>query len=370
MGSLEDLCGKYAPYILIIGMIVVVAGLLVTYQGTARTQEGEEPITGEQYTYEVPGTLHRLGFSILLIGGFITAGGGAMGWWHLQKSDEEDVSPKLLWISLMALLVGLLLVISGFVSAVTADQQVFTADGIPVGAHSHYAVEQLIGWYMLLTGIMVAVAGGIVFGMAFRRTEKGMVQVSSSGKEEEEIEDIEFDWDEEKLLEEEEIEEKETKQRSLLEKSDRYGQWTESYQKMGLIGLLIFVIGGILFSISIFTGVLESGLVNIISIILVFLGGFIALQGGVGYLTEKREEGKERVYTKEGIASLLLFILGLFVFTSFFPAFLILNFLAIVSGYMGLKKGDNTLAMVGLGGGIIIYGLVVLLIIFFGGPWF
>ncbi len=345
--SAEGFCGRYAEYVLIIGIFLVAVGLIVASQGSPQPKEGSvEDFQGgtTHYTYEVPGQKHVMGMNIMLVGALMNGVGGAMGWWFLRDLKEDDeISSNFRWFSLSSLLFGLFIACLGFYWAITNDMQTVSSGGVPIMEASHFAVKQILGMIFLASGIMMSVSGGVLVGMVMSKTETGSVLPGQDEREE----DI--------------------GQRTLWEESDEYGERTTSYKRVAQIGLLMMGVGtALMFSLFALND-LNSDL-SIISMMLFFLGLFVAVPGAWGYFEEKRMEGKDRVGTKEGMASLMLLLLGMLLLSNMFPLFLLLNSIAIVLGYMGIRKGDNTIAIAGLGGGVIMYVVFGLLVIFLGLP--
>ncbi|MFO7792151.1 MAG: hypothetical protein R6W73_04105 [Candidatus Saliniplasma sp.] len=150
-------------------------------------------------------------------------------------------------------------------------------------------------------------------------------------------------------------------QKSLWEESEQYGGWKRSYKKLGIIGLIMTIVGIITYFAASSMNLGGENL-SVMSALLAALGLLIGVAGGIGYLDEKQKEGKERIRTIEGFASVILLIVGMLVFSSMFYLFLALNTLAIILGVVGMKKGDNTIAIGGVIGGIIMFVFAAILI--------
>jgi len=152
---MSEICEKYCQFLLIIGIVLVLAGVLITPQGSPRIRESTYEDIQEgttEYTYEVPGQIHILGISLVLLGA-VTDGVG-MGW-LLWNTKENKISSNLRWINITSLITGLMIASLGFYLAVTNDMQTIYREAIPF--IFNLAVEQIIGIAYLASGFIIII---------------------------------------------------------------------------------------------------------------------------------------------------------------------------------------------------------------------
>ena len=166
MGELKYLGSKYTEYVLIIGIIIVIAGLIFVSLGSPQTREVENPVNEEKYTYEVPGPQQDLGMKIIFAGAVINVLGGFMGGNFLTRLEESDkISSNFKWASHISLLFGIFLAVFGFLWATTINPQgVPNSGGVPSGFFN-FAVEQILGLSFLISGIVISISGGYLVGL-------------------------------------------------------------------------------------------------------------------------------------------------------------------------------------------------------------
>ncbi|MFO7792152.1 MAG: hypothetical protein R6W73_04110 [Candidatus Saliniplasma sp.] len=175
MGKLKYICSRYTEYVLIIGIIIAIVGIVLISLGSPQTREGENPITDEQYFYKVPGPQQELGMKIISAGAVINLLGGFMGRYfltelektpqgiHFHLNKDDKISSNFKWASYISLLFGISLAVFGFFRAINS-QEVPTSGGVPIGLFN-LAVEQIFGLSFLISGIFIGVSGGYLVGM-------------------------------------------------------------------------------------------------------------------------------------------------------------------------------------------------------------
>ncbi|MFP3871601.1 MAG: hypothetical protein ACLFVL_01825 [Candidatus Aenigmatarchaeota archaeon] len=176
-----------------VGLLLIIVGLIITTQGTSQTETMKIPDSEEDFTYEVLGPKHNLGFGIMSIGVGIQFIGGAMVWLFLKDIEYAvEIPSKLRLINFGSLLLSVPLVIVGGILALTIESQRFTTDiGVPI---TKFAVNQVIGFNFLRIGLISTAINGILLGMMISKGRNKPLErktVGAKGKKEDESEDIE-----------------------------------------------------------------------------------------------------------------------------------------------------------------------------------
>ncbi|MFW6304476.1 MAG: hypothetical protein ACOC1V_01710 [Candidatus Saliniplasma sp.] len=171
--KLKDICSKYTGYVLIIGIVIAIIGLVFVSLGSPQTREGEDPIDEEGYTYEVPGPQQDLGMKIIFASAVITFLGRSMGGYFLTNLEKDDeISSNFKWSSYASFLFGIFLAVFGFLWATTIDSQSGpTSGGVPFGFFS-FAVKQVLGVNFLISGIVIGISGGYLVGLMLAKKER------------------------------------------------------------------------------------------------------------------------------------------------------------------------------------------------------
>lgn len=139
----------------------------------------------------------------------------------------------------------------------------------------------------------------------------------------------------------------------VKEKSSVFGTEVAQYRAMLRIGVVIFTAGlfFIIVSYFLFSGVAES-IFNMIGYLSFFIGLILMGHGYLGVRDELKKMGQRKKYTLFGKIS--IFFGGFSATIAAFPVIAVpLGVVAIIVGYVGLKRGDNTYATAGLIAGII-----------------
>jgi len=171
--KLKDICSKYTEYVLIIGIIMAVIGLVFVSLGSPQNREVEDPVNGGEYTYEVPGLKQDLGMKIIFASAVIILSGGFMGGYFLTNLEKDDkISSNFKWASHISFLFGTFLAVFGFLWATTIDSQGGpTSGGVPFGFFV-FAVEQILGVNFLISGIIISVSGVYLVGLILAKKER------------------------------------------------------------------------------------------------------------------------------------------------------------------------------------------------------
>lgn len=154
---------------------------------------------------------------------------------------------------------------------------------------------------------------------------------------------------------------------SLPDKNDQNGIGKQSSKKSSILGLTMLVIGGILFLTMNFIGFINEIMI-LISLLLIALGIYMLVSAIFSYFFRKKKGSEKRNYTKEGIASIIILVIGIVALSNSYSSFLGVNIMAIIFGYFGIRKGDRTAAIGGVAGGVLMFISVALFTYFIGFP--
>ncbi|GEM_PF-4297039 len=151
-------------------------------------------------------------------------------------------------------------------------------------------------------------------------------------------------------------------QRSLFEETDEYGQWRQAYKKLAIVGLLMMLVGGLMF-VGMMAADIDGGNLSIVAMILLAIGAFIAIPCAFGYREEKKKKSVKKVKTNEGRLSIAVLIIGIVLGRFSYYIFFAAAIIAVITGFMGMRKGDNYYAKIGFWIGIIIFGFAGVLLL-------
>lgn len=146
-------------------------------------------------------------------------------------------------------------------------------------------------------------------------------------------------------------------QNSQLEENQQSDRGNQSFEESSILGIGMIIVGGILFLLMIFIEYINE-ILTLISLLMVALGIYMLISGMFGYFFKNRNISKKRNYTKEGIASIIVLFIGTIILFNSYSLFLGLNMLAIIFGYFGIRKGDKTVAIGGVAGGLLMFVFV------------
>ncbi|MFW6002367.1 MAG: hypothetical protein ACOCQD_03425 [archaeon] len=156
-------------------------------------------------------------------------------------------------------------------------------------------------------------------------------------------------------------------QNSQLEENQQSDRGDQSFEESSILGIGMIIVGGILFLLMIFIEYINK-ILTLISLLMVALGIYMLISGIFGYFFKQRNVNKKRNYTKEGIASLIVLLIGIIVLSNSYSSFSGLNMLTIIFGYYGIRKGDKTVAIGGVAGGLLMFVFVAVFTYFIGSP--
>ncbi|MFP3871602.1 MAG: hypothetical protein ACLFVL_01830 [Candidatus Aenigmatarchaeota archaeon] len=151
-------------------------------------------------------------------------------------------------------------------------------------------------------------------------------------------------------------------QRSLFEETNQYGQWSQAYKTLSMVGLLMMIVGGLML-MGVMVADLNSENLSVVAMILLAIGAFIAIPCAFGYREEKKKKGVKKVKTNEGRLSLIVLIIGIVLGWVSYYIFFAAAIIAVITGFIGMRKGDNYYAKIGFWMGIIIFGFAGVLLL-------